>query len=74
MPSKLGPLPVRGSVLAKEPWSSFRATDAQETLDDAPGIEVELQGVVQDEETDVLMGAREVYNEYSYDIMGGTRT
>ena len=42
-------------------------------MDDAPGIEVELKGVVQDEETDVLMGAREVYDECSYDIMGDTR-
>ena len=35
---------------------------------------MEVQGVVQDEETDVLMGVREVYDEYSYDIMGDTWT
>ena len=74
MPSRLGPLPVRGSVLAKEPWSSLRVTDAQVLLHDAPWIEVELQGGVQDEETDVLMGVREVYDEYSCDIMGDTWT
>ena len=49
-------------------------TDAQVLLHDAPRIEVEVQGVVQDEETDVLMGVREVYDEYSYDIMGDTWT
>ena len=46
--------------------------DAQVLLHDAPGIEVELQGVVQDEETDVLMSVREVHDEYSCDIMGDT--
>ena len=34
--------------------------DPQVLLHDVPGIEVELQGLVQDEETDVLMGLREV--------------
>ena len=33
---------------------------------------MELQGVVQDEETDVLMGVREVPDEYSCNIMGDT--
>ena len=63
---------VRGSVLAREPWSSFRVIDSQVLWHDAAGVEVELQGVVQDEETDVLMGVKEVHDEYSCDIMGGT--
>ena len=49
--------------MAREPPSSFRVIDPQVLLHDAPSIEVELQGVVQDEETDVLMGAREMRDE-----------
>ena len=41
-------------------------------MHDVPGNEVELQGVVQDEEIDVLMGVREVPNEYLYKIIGDT--
>ena len=44
MPSRLGSLPVRGSVLPKEPQSSFRVIVAQVLLHGAPGVEVETQG------------------------------
>ena len=75
MPSRLGPLPVRRVCSGQRSHSpQFRVTDAQVLLHDAPGIEVEVQGVVQDEETDVLIGVREVYDEYSYGIMGDTWT
>ena len=50
--------------MAIEPWSSFRAIAPQELLHDAPVIEVELQGVVQD--ADVLMGVRGVCKECSW--------
>ena len=63
---------VRGSVMAREPSSSFRVVDPQVLLHEAPDIEVELQSVVQDEKTDVLTGVREVRDEYSFDIMGDT--
>ena len=36
---------VRGSVMAIEPWSSFRAIDLQILMHDVPGFEGELQGV-----------------------------
>ena len=52
--------------------SSFRVIDPQVLLHDALGIEVKLQAVVQDDETDVLMDVREMSNEYSCDIMGDT--
>ena len=63
---------MRGFVLAKEPQSSFRVIDAQVLLHDVLRIEVELQAVVQDEERDVLMGVREMRDEYSCNIMGDT--
>ena len=44
--------------MAREPQSSFRAIDPQVLLHD------ELQGVVQDDETDVLMGVREMRDEH----------
>ena len=50
--------------MAREPQSSFRAIDPQVLLHDAPGIEVKLPGVVQDDETDVLMGVREMRDEH----------
>ena len=58
--------------MAIGPESSFRTIDPQVLLHDAPGIEVELQGVVQDDETDVIMGVNEMRDEYSCDIMGDT--
>ena len=39
-------------------------------MHDVAGIEVELQGLVQDEETDVLKGVREIRDENSCNIMG----
>ena len=41
-------------------------------MHDVPGIAEELQRVVQDEETHVLMGVREMRDEYSCDIVGNT--
>ena len=41
-------------------------------MHDVLGIAVELQGVVQDEEIDVLMGVGEMRDEYSCNIMGDT--
>ena len=58
--------------MAIEPFSSFRAIDPQVLTHDVPGIAEELQGVVQDEETHVLMGVREVPTQYSCNIVGDT--
>ena len=57
--------------MAKEPQSSFRATDPHVLMHEVPGNEVDLQSVVQVEKTDALMGVRKVSGEYSCN-MGDT--
>ena len=58
--------------MAIKSYSSFRAIDPQVLMHDVPGIAVDLQSPVQDEETHVLMGVREMCDEYSCDIVGDT--
>ena len=63
---------LRGSIMAIEPYSSFPAIDPQVLMHDVPWIAVELQGLVLDEETHVLMGVRIMRDEDSCDIVGDT--